>query len=70
MGRLFFVEKVHLIFFFTSSTKAPKNKSKRGALFSECGGAYERLLRVSMEKEKNKNHSILTTKTRLHLQYV
>ncbi len=31
-------------FFFISSTRAPKNKSKRRALFSECGGAYERLL--------------------------
>ncbi len=27
-----------------SSTIAPKNKSKRRALLSECGGAYERLL--------------------------
>ncbi len=31
-------------FFFISSTSAPKNKSKRRALFSECGVAYERLL--------------------------
>ncbi len=30
--------------FLISSTSAPKNKSKHGALFSECGGAYERLL--------------------------
>ncbi len=38
-------EKVLLIFFFYSATncflisssRAPKNKSKRGALFSECG---------------------------------
>ncbi len=29
---------------FISITSAPKNKSKRGALFSEWGGAYERLL--------------------------
>ncbi len=52
MGRLIFViEEVLLIFFtvplfffFISSTSAPKNKSKCRALFSECGGAYERLL--------------------------
>ncbi len=54
MGRQIFVteEKVLLIklfscapnFFFICSTRAPKNKSKRRALFSECGGAYERLL--------------------------
>ncbi len=31
-------------FFLICSTRAPKNKSKRRALFSECGGAYERLL--------------------------
>ncbi len=31
-----------LIFFFLiSSTSAPKNKNKRRALFSECGGAYD-----------------------------
>ncbi len=35
---------VPLIFFLISSTRAPKNKSKHRALFSECGGAYERLL--------------------------
>ncbi len=35
---------VPLICFFISSTSAPKNKSKRRALFSECAGAYERLL--------------------------
>ncbi len=35
---------VPLIFFFISSTIAPQNRSKRRALFSECGGAYERLL--------------------------
>ncbi len=48
MGRLIFVIEdffftVPLIFFFISSTRAPKNKSKQRALFSECGGAYERL---------------------------
>ncbi len=32
------------ILFNISSTRAPKNKSKRRAPFSECGGAYERLL--------------------------
>ncbi len=53
MGRHIFVteEKVLLNyfycapnFFFISSTIAPQNKSKHRALFSECGGAYERLL--------------------------
>ncbi len=54
MGRQFFVieEKVLMnsfllypyLFIFTSSTSALKNKSKCRALFSECGGAYERLL--------------------------
>ncbi len=48
MGRHIFVieEKVLLIFFtvtqiiifLISSTSAPKNSSKRRALFSECGG--------------------------------
>ncbi len=49
MGRHIFVieEKVLLIFFFTVTqiyiflircTSAPKNSSKRRALFSECGG--------------------------------
>ncbi len=68
MGRLIFVieQKVLLIFFFISSTCAPKNKSKRRALFSECGGAYERLLWygwVWCWKIFFLNHSILTTKT-------
>ncbi len=54
MGRHIFVikEKVLLNFFtvllilifFISSASAPKNLSKRRALFSESGGAYERLL--------------------------
>ncbi len=35
----------NLFVFFISSTSAPKNKSKRRAQFSECGGAYERLER-------------------------
>ncbi len=53
MGRkIFVIEEKVLLNFFTvpliykkiiiSSTITPK--SKRGALFSECGGAYERLL--------------------------
>ncbi len=47
MGRLIFVveEKVLLNYYFLiSSTSAPKNKSKRRALFSESDSAYERLL--------------------------
>ncbi len=52
MGRLIFVIEEKVLFFFTvpliyfliSSTRAPKNKSKCRALFSECDGAYERLL--------------------------
>ncbi len=53
MGRYILVigEKVLLKCFYRapnflliSSTSAPKNQSKRGALFSECGGGYERLL--------------------------
>ncbi len=68
MGRLIFVieQKVLLIFLFISSTCAPKNKSKRRALFSECGGAYERLLWygwVWCWEIFFLNHSILTTKT-------
>ncbi len=35
-----------------------KNKSKRGALFSECGGAYERLLWYGWVRGwEGKNHS-------------
>ncbi len=41
-----------------------KNKSKHRALFSECGGAA--LGQVSMRLGGGGNHSILTTKARLH----
>ncbi len=70
MGRHIFVieEKVLLIFFtvtqiiifLISSTSAPKNSSKRRALFSECGGM--RGCSGTDEAGKEKNHSILTTK--------
>ncbi len=40
----FTVPLIIFFIFFISSTSAPKNKSKRWALFSECGGAYEQLL--------------------------
>ncbi len=47
-ANFFIDQKVLLIFFFycapSSSTSAPKNKSKHRALFSECGGAYGVLL--------------------------
>ncbi len=73
MGRhIFVIEKVLLnfftlplilLFFIISSTIAPKNKSKRSALFSECGGAYERLLWYGwVWGWEGKNHSILITK--------
>ncbi len=70
MGRHIFVieEKVLLIFFYCdpknffliSSTSAPKNSSKRRALFSECGGM--RGCSGTDEAGKEKNHIILTTK--------
>ncbi len=46
-------------FFFTS---APKNKSKRRALFSECGGMRGCSGTDEDEAGKEINHSILTTK--------
>ncbi len=76
MGRQIFSfeEKVLLIFFtvplivfFFFCTSAPKNKSKRGALFSECGSAYERLLWYGWVwgwKEQITLYSL--QKTRLH----
>ncbi len=51
----FFYFAPKFFLFFISSTSAPKNKSKLRALFSDCGGAYERLL-------NEKSHSILNTK--------
>ncbi len=49
-----------IIYFLISSTSAPKNSSKRRALFSECGGV--RGCSGTDEAGKEKNHSILTTK--------
>ncbi len=67
MGRLIFVveEKVLLNYYFLiSSTSAPKNKSKRRALFSESDSAYERLLLYGWVWGcEGKNHSILTDYT-------
>ncbi len=69
MGRLILLlrRRCSLIIFFISSTSAPKNKSKRRALFSECG-AYERLLWCGWvwgwDGEKITVYSL--QKTRLH----
>ncbi len=72
MGRHIFVieKKVLQNFFycdpkkiiFISSTSAPKNNSKRRALFSECGGMRGCSGADEYEAGKEKNHSILTTK--------
>ncbi len=72
MGRhIFVIEKKVLQNFFTvtqkkvffiSSTSAPKNNSKRRALFSECGGMRGCSGADEYEAGKEKNHSILTTK--------
>ncbi len=65
MGRLVFVieEKVLLIIFLISSTRASKNKSKRRALFSECAVLMRGCSGTDEYKAgKEKNHSILTTK--------
>ncbi len=53
-------------FFFIRSTIIPKNKSKRRALFSACGGAYERLLWYEYEAGKEKITVYSLQKTRLH----
>ncbi len=56
----FFFTVTQIIIFLISSTSAPKNSSKRRALFSECGGM--RGCSGTDEAGKKKNHSILTTK--------
>ncbi len=56
----FFFTVTQIIIFLISSTSAPKNSSKRRALFSECGGMRD--CSGTDEAGKEKNHSILTTK--------
>ncbi len=76
MGRHIFVieEKVlqnfftvtQIIIFFISSTSAPKNKSKRRALFSECGGMRGCSGTDEYEAGKEKITVYSLQKTRLH----
>ncbi len=76
MGRhIFVIEKkvlqnfftvTQIFYFFISSTSAPKNNSKRRALFSECGGMRGCSGADEYEAGKEKITVYSLQKTRLH----